>query len=106
MLSDPGTFRELALPVASLAAFFITAVTVPFPQQIVGRSIFAILFVVVAAAGRVGGRAAAVSCAAMAAFSFDFFHIEPLRVLHARTLLLLLVVFGAMAALSGRRRID
>src|SRR5215212_3749579 len=102
MLSDAEALRDFAPLSASIAAFFIAAVTVPLSHRRTEMVILAVLVGLVVAAGRLAGRPAALSCAVMTAFSYDFFHVEPIRVLHGRTLLLLLVALGVLAAIAGR----
>lgn len=95
--------RALAPVAASLAAFVVATYTVPVNGRPVDEVVLAAIVGLVVLAGRFGGRGAAISAALMGAFSFDFFHVEPLRVLHTRTLLLTLALFGLVAVAAGRR---
>lgn len=88
---------------ASLLAFGAAAVTVGFQGPIASDTIAVTLGVLVVIAGRIGGRLPAITSAAMAAFSFDFFHVEPVRVLHGRTLLVALAAYGVLGLLTAAR---
>ena len=86
--------------VASLAAFAIAAATTPFGFD---RPVLGAVVLTVVAAGLAGGRPAALVTAAMGSLSFDFFHVAPLRVLHARTLAEVAALLVAVALVSGRQ---
>jgi hypothetical protein len=56
--------------------------------------LLAAVVALIVVAGRLGGAAHSASVAFAGAFSFDSFHVEPIRVLRLRTLAVLLVSFA------------
>lgn len=78
-------------------AFVLCAVTTPLRSRVSSDVVFAMLLILVASAALLGSRRGAAYAAVVAAFSFDFFHVSPLRVLHLRTLVLSGIVLGAVA---------
>jgi K+-sensing histidine kinase KdpD len=88
---------------ASLGVFAVAAMTAPLAGGAADRVVLYLLALGVAGAAAVDGRLAALTCAAMAALSFDFFHVAPIRELHPSSLLLAAAGYGAVAAVSPRR---
>lgn len=97
------TMQAAAMPVGALLSFAIAAVSVPFQGRLAGGVVLAALLFIVAGVSILAGRAGGGMAAAMASFSFDFFHVAPIRLLHLRTLAGLALAFVAIALLLGRR---
>lgn len=94
--------RSFAPTATPLVAFAVAAITAPLGGR-AATVVLSVLVLVVAAAGVVGGRAAALVAAVMAALAFDFFHVAPLRVLHARSLGELVAGLAVVATVSASR---
>lgn len=94
---------DAGLAVGVLGTFAVAAITVPLNGSLADRALLATLVLAVAGVGVVAGRSAAVLTAVMAAFSFDFFHVAPIRVLHLLTLVVLVAGFVVIALITGRR---
>ena len=77
--------RSMAPSTLALVVFGVAAITTPLGPG-AAPAVLCVLVVLVVAGAVVGGRATALLAAVMAALAFDFFHVAPLRVLHARTL--------------------
>lgn len=101
---DNREIRRALTPMgASMATFVIAAFTVPLNAHIVDEVVLAVIIGLIVVAGRLGGLGPALYGALMGGLSFDFFHVEPVRVLHARTLLICVAVFGLAALLASTR---
>jgi K+-sensing histidine kinase KdpD len=97
---------EIAGSAGAVAVFVLCATTAPLSAGAVSRTVLGGLIVAVALVGRSAGRRAGAVVAVAGAFSFDFFHVAPIRVLHGRTLLettLGLVLLAVAAGTNGRR---
>jgi K+-sensing histidine kinase KdpD len=94
---DTELVPVVAPSVGALGAFAVAAITVPIEGRVVNALVLLALAAIVLTTRAVAGRQGAVLGAVMAAFAFDFFHVAPVRVLHARTLggaLVLLLVLA------------
>ena len=87
--------------IGTVACFALPAVTVALTAPLVGAMLLVALVVIVAVAAVCDGRSASLAPAAMAAFSFDFFHVSPVRGLHPGTLLSCLALFATVAVVAG-----
>jgi K+-sensing histidine kinase KdpD len=97
---------EAAGSVGAVAVFVLCAATAPLPADVVARVVLTGVIVTVALVARGAGRRAGAIVAVAGAFSFDFFHVQPIRVLHGRTLLETasgLVLLAVVAGTTGRR---
>ena len=84
-----------------LAAFVVGALTASLQSTMVRAGVVVILLTVVASVGVVGGGAVGAITGMSAALSFDFFHVEPARVLHPSSLLIASALFALVGAASG-----
>jgi hypothetical protein len=89
--------QSFAPTAAALAAFVAGAVTSPVDGRPEDAVVLHAMAAIVDAARRVGGAVGAACGVAVATLSYDFFHVHPLRSLHAVPLLVALVGFGAVA---------
>ena len=96
-------WRVFAPTVAIFSTFLVASFTVPANARRVDEFVLVAIVGLIVAAGRFGGRGSALYAALMGALSFDFFHVEPVRVLHARTLAVAALAFGAVAIATARR---
>lgn len=103
-LRDRATVEDAALVVGGLACFTVAAITTPLHSRHVGELVLGLVVVGVVGVAVLGGGAAALATAVMGALSFDFFHVEPIRLLHGRTLAELLALMVAAAVAGGTIR--
>jgi len=101
---DDAAFDFAASLAGVLGAFALPAMTVWLPGHGVDRVVLCALVLVVAASGIAAGRTAALSSAAMAGLSYDFFRVAPIRVLHPLTLAAVLALMVAVALVSTARQ--
>ena len=100
---ERANLSDFAISIGALAAFAVGSAMVSV-RDVVRPEVTAVaLAVVVVAAGRIGGRAAALVTAIMSAMCFDFFHTEPylsLKITDASDVIVtvLLLVVGVVAA--------
>lgn len=94
--------RDAALLVGCSAAFSFAATSVVVRGRALDTIVLTVLVMLTAGAGVVGGRVSGVVTGVIAAFSFDFFRIEPTRALHLQTLVLCVLFFAAIAIAADR----
>ena len=96
--------RDAAMLLGALAAFAVAAVSVPLQSRLADGVVLGLHVLIVVAVSVLAGRAAGAPTACMAGFAFDFFHVEPIRILHLPTLSGLVVALIVLALLAGRLR--
>jgi K+-sensing histidine kinase KdpD len=94
---------DAALPVGTLAAFAVAAVSASVAGRLLDEIVLGVLVLTVGAVALAAGRLSAVLTAVTAALSFDFFRVEPIRILHAGTLVASFAGLAAVAILASRR---
>ena len=98
--------RSFVPTLAGMVGFFVAAVTTHLDGVPVALLVLTVSALAVAVAARVGDRPAGLGASVMAACSFDFFHVHPLRSLHPASLITVLTGFGLLAASQPRRSRD
>jgi hypothetical protein len=99
-----AALRTFAPAGVALLAFAIAATTVPFQTRPADDGVLLAVAALVVLASRIGGNGGGISVALLGGLSVDFFHRTPIRTLHPRALVPMLVLLCTVGVISARSR--
>ena len=99
-----AALRTFAPADVALLAFAIAGTTVPFQTRPADDGVLLAVAALVVLASRIGGNGGGISVALLGGLSVDFFHRTPIRTLHPRALVPMLVFLCTVSLLSAPSR--